>query len=210
MLFEKVFAALPNIIAAIIILTIFYFLGRFLAGLITKLLNKINFNEVPVKLGLSKQAITGAGSPANLVGYLALLVIMLFGIMMAADLLGFAIVTELVANFTEFLATVVWGVIVIGIGVVVANMVASILKAGGRSQTMISLIKILIIVLSIAIGLRAMGFANDMILLIFGLILGAFAVAAAIAFGLGGRKVAGQMLERWSGSDSSTVEKTGE
>jgi len=40
--------------------------------------------------------------------------------------------------------------------------------------------------------------------------LGAIALAAAIAFGLGGRKVAGELLERWTKSSSSNRDKTGE
>ncbi|HCP60696.1 MAG TPA: hypothetical protein DIT43_03990 [Dehalococcoidia bacterium] len=209
-LFEKIFAAIPNIIAAIIVLAIFYFVGRFVAGLVTKLLTKVRFNELPVKLGLAQQPAEGAGSPASLVGYIVLVFIMLFGIMMAADLLGFTVVNELIAGLTSFLAMVILGLVVIGIGIFVANLVANILRAGGRSQTMISFVRIFIIVLSVAIGLRAMGFANDIILLIFGLMLGAAAVAAAIAFGLGGRKVADELLARWTktgGSNNDMTEK---
>ena len=60
------------------------------------------------------------------------------------------------------------------------------------------MVRIFIIILSVAIGLRAMGFANDIILLIFGLMLGAIAIAGALAFGIGGRKAAGDLLERWT------------
>lgn len=209
-LFERIFAAIPNIIAGIIVLVVFYFVGRFIANLVTKLLTKVRFNELPVKLGLTKQPTEGAGSPASLVGYIVLVFIMLFAIMMAADLFGFTVVNELVAGLTNFLAMVILGLIVIGIGIFVANFVANILRAGGRSQTMISFVRIFIIVLSVAIGLRAMGFANDIILLIFGVMLGTAAIAAAIAFGLGGRNVAGQLLERWTktgGSSSDKVDK---
>jgi F0F1-type ATP synthase membrane subunit c/vacuolar-type H+-ATPase subunit K len=54
-----------------------------------------------------------------------------------------------------------------------------------------------------------MGFANDLILLGFGLAMGAAAIAAAIAFGLGGRKVAGELLARWTktGSGSGKSDK---
>ncbi len=127
-----------------------------------------------------------------------MIIIMLFAVIMAADLLGFTIVTEMISQFTEFLALVILGVVVIAIGIFVANLVANILHAGGRSPTLISLVRVFIIVLSIAIGLRAMGFANDIIIMIFGLMLGAIAVAAALAFGLGGRKAAGQVLEKWT------------
>jgi len=202
-LFEKIFATIPNILAAVVIIVILYYVGRLLANLVTKLLTNIHFNELPVKLGLTQQTIEGAGSPSSIVGYIVLVFIMLFAIIMAADLLGFTMVNELVTTLTGFLASVILGVIVIGVGIFVANLVANILKTGGRSPALISTVRVFIIVLSIAIGLRAMGFANDIILLIFGVMLAAIAIAAAIAFGLGGRKVAGELLERWTKSSSS-------
>ena len=110
---------------------------------------------------------------------------------------------------TQFLGLVLLGVVIIGIGIFVANFIANIMRAGGRSESMISFAKISIIVLSVLLGIRAMGFADDLILLGFGLALGAAAIAAAIAFGLGGREVAGELLARWTKTSSSTG-KTGD
>ena len=210
-IFERIFAAIPHIIGAAVILAIFYFVGRLLAKLATKALTKIRFDELPVKLGLAKKPIKGAGSPSNAVGYTIMVFMMLFGIMMAADLLGFTAVRELIAVLAQFLGLVILGVVIIGIGILIANFVANILRAAGRSESMISLVKISIIVLSVVLGIRAMGFADDLILLGFGLALGAAALAAAIAFGLGGREVAGELLARWTKTGSrrgKTEDKT--
>src|SRR5690606_8471315 len=51
--------------------------------------------------------------------------------------------------------------------------------------------------LAVAMGLRFMGLANEIVNLAFGLILGSAAVACALAFGLGGRETAHQSLQRW-------------
>ena len=202
--FQKIFAAVPNIIAALLVLGVFYFVGRLLAKLVTKALTSIHFDELPVKLGLAKKAPKGAGSASNVVGYIVMVFIMLFAIIMAADLLGFAAVNEMIAVLTQFLGLVLLGVVVIGIGIFVANFVANILRSAGRAESMISFARIAIIVLSVLLGIRAMGFANDIVLLGFGLALGATAIAAAIAFGLGGRQVAGELLARWTKTGSST------
>lgn len=203
LLFQGIFAAIPNIIAAILVLTILYFVGRWLASLVTRLLEKARFNEVPVKLGLAAQTVEGPGSLSNIVGYGVLVFIMLFGVIMAAGLLGFTAVNTLVANLTTFLALIIFGLIVIGVGMFVANLVAQTMRTSGRSNTAITLVKTLIIVLAVAVGLRAMGFANDIILLTLGLALGAIAVATAIAFGLGGREFAGRMLDQWTRTGGS-------
>jgi hypothetical protein len=202
--FQKIFAAVPNIIAALLVLGVFYLVGRLLARLVTKALTSIHFDELPVRLGLAKEAPTGAGSASNVVGYIVMVFIMLFAILMAADLLGFAAVNELIAVLTQFLGLVLLGAVIIGVGILVANFVANILRSAGRTGAMISLVRIAIILLSVLLGIRAMGFANDIVLLGFGLALGAAAIAAAIAFGLGGRQVAGELLARWTKTGPST------
>jgi hypothetical protein len=51
--------------------------------------------------------------------------------------------------------------------------------------------------LVIAMGLRAMGIADSIVNMAFGLTLGAVAVAFALAFGLGGRAAADRLLAKW-------------
>jgi hypothetical protein len=47
-------------------------------------------------------------------------------------------------------------------------------------------------------GLQFMGIADEIVILAFGLVLGSAAVAAALAFGIGGRETAGRLLEKWT------------
>src|SRR3546814_3016547 len=58
--------------------------------------------------------------------------------------------------------------------------------------------RVAILGLVVAMGLRAMGVADDIVNLAFGLVLGAVAVAIALAFGLGGREAAGKVAQRWA------------
>lgn len=207
LIFEAIFAAIPRIIGAAVILGVAYLVGRLLVKLATKALSRIRFDELPVKLGLTKESVEGIGSPSSVVGYVIMLFIMLFAIMMAADLLDFAIVNELVASLTQFLGLVLLGVVVIGVGIFVANFVVNILRAGGRSESLASFVRVAIIVMAVVLGMRAMGFADDIIMLGFGLALGAAAIAAAIAFGLGGREVAGELLARWIKTGTEALKK---
>jgi len=63
--FERIFVAIPHIIGALVILVIAYFVGRLLVTLVTKVLTNLNFDELPVRLGLAKSPPTGAGSATN-------------------------------------------------------------------------------------------------------------------------------------------------
>jgi hypothetical protein len=85
------------------------------------------------------------------------------------------------------------------IGFWLANLVyEAIDKASGENTTGLARIaRIAILGLVIAMGLRAMGIADDIVNLAFGLTLGAIAVAFALSFGLGGREAAGKQMEHW-------------
>lgn len=198
----KVLAALPNIFAAGVVLVIAYFLGRLLAGLVTGFLTRVRFNEVPVKLRLAEKPAEGEWTPSSIVGYIVLVLIMLFGLMMAANLLNFATVNDLVSQFTVFFSKVILGLIILGIGIFLAGLVSKLVQATGRAQAGIvaTVAQVFIIFFAGAIALRTMGFANDIILIGFGLLLAAIAVAVALAFGLGGRDVARDQLDRWAKS----------
>ena len=58
--------------------------------------------------------------------------------------------------------------------------------------------RVAIIVLAGAMGLQRMGLADEIVNLAFGLTLGAIAVAAAIAFGIGGRDAAKRVIDGYS------------
>jgi hypothetical protein len=96
---------------------------------------------------------------------------------------------------------VLFGAVIIALGVVLANILAAAAAKGDKpsAEIMGVFVRWGVIALAAAVGLRFMGLANDIIVLAFGLILGAVAVAVAIAFGVGGRDAAKRLLGRWIG-----------
>ncbi|MBL8321492.1 MAG: hypothetical protein JNJ93_04410, partial [Acinetobacter sp.] len=86
--------------------------------------------------------------------------------------------------------------VILVIGFWLANIVANVVQRGeyNSSRWLGSLVRVLIMGLVVAMGLRAMGIADSIVNLAFGLTLGAVAVAFALAFGLGGRQPAERVL----------------
>ncbi|MFQ5961266.1 MAG: hypothetical protein ACE5MG_07700, partial [Candidatus Methylomirabilales bacterium] len=68
---------------------------------------------------------------------------------------------------------------------------------GSQAHLLAPVARVAIIVFSSALALRQTGIAEDIVNLAFGIVLGAIAVAAALAFGLGGRDVAAREIENW-------------
>ena len=62
---------------------------------------------------------------------------------------------------------------------------------------MANIARVAVIILAFAMGLEQMGVGEEIITLAFGLSVGAVAVAAAIAFGIGGRDIAADIIADW-------------
>jgi hypothetical protein len=199
---NTILSALPAIFAAALILIIAYAVGRVLAGLVGNLLSGVGFNAVLARLGLGREPVAGERTPAEIVGYLVLVSIMLFATIEAVRELGFALLADLIMQFTVFAGKVVLGLVIFGIGLFAANLASNTVRASSASQASLLALaaRISIVVLAGAMALRQMGLADDIINMAFGLLLGAVAVAVALAFGLGARDVAGREVADWVSS----------
>ncbi|WP_299152490.1 mechanosensitive ion channel [uncultured Acinetobacter sp.] len=193
MLYE-IMHAIPNIIAAALILILAYVVSKLVARLVTEVVAGTGVDEIPAKLDV--QRFFGSTKLSNVVGYLIILFTMLFAVSEAANRLGFEQISGLIAMFIYFGANILLGAVILVIGFWLANIVANIVQRGeyNSSRWLANLVRVLIMGLVIAMGLRAMGIADSIVNLAFGLTLGAVAVAFALAFGLGGRQPAERVL----------------
>ncbi len=194
--------AIPGLFAAGLLLTLAYFVGRLVAGLISNVLQGAGFDNLLARLGLSRAEAAEGRTPSAIVGTLILVAIMLFASMEAAGVLGFDALADLVSGFIVFGGQIILGLIILGIGLFLGNLAADAIQASGARQNALLPLaaRLAILVLAGAMALRQMGLANEIINLAFGLVLGAVAVAAALAFGLGAREVAGEQVKSWVGS----------
>lgn len=191
-------AAIPDIFAAVIILSIAFVLARFISGLLSRMLDGLGANALPEKLGLA----AGAGEGfylSSFVGKVVSVFIMLFAGVEAANQLGFGQVSEIVSTLIEFAGQVLLGGVILAAGFWIAGLAHSaVIKVSGESASALAgILRAAILGLVLAMGLRAMGIADDIVNLAFGLVLGAIAVAFALSFGLGGREAAGKQMEYW-------------
>jgi small-conductance mechanosensitive channel len=114
--------AIPNIIAAAVLLAIAYVVARLVAGLITNVLTAVGFNGILAPLGLGEVTGEGERTPSEIVGYLALVLIMFFAAIEGLALLGFEAVAVLLSGFLVFAAKVILGLIILAIGLYLANL----------------------------------------------------------------------------------------
>ena len=99
--------------------------------------------------------------------------------------------------FIKFGGEVLLGGSILVIGFWLANLAHDAISRASERTGLARLVRIAILGLVIAMGLRAMGIADDIVNLAFTLTFGSVAVAVALAFGLGGREAAGRQMEHW-------------
>ncbi|MGY6278385.1 mechanosensitive ion channel [Methylomonas sp. MgM2] len=192
-----VLQTIPDIFAAVVILVIAFFVARFVASLLTTLLQGMNFDKVPAALGL-EAVFAESVSPSALIGKLLIFFTMLFAAIEASNQLGLNQIGGLITIFVEFGAKILLGSIILAVGFWLANIIYQvILKGSGQSKLMAGIARFAILGLVTAMGLHAMGLADAIVNMAFGLVLGAIAVAVALSFGLGGREAAGKQMEYW-------------
>ena len=191
---NEIMYAIPQIIAAGLILIVAYIVSRFVGRLVAELISGAGIDEIPMKLDV--QRFLGQTRVSDLIGYLIVFFTMLFAISEAANRLGLEQVSVLIAMFIQFGASILLGAVILVIGFWLANVVANVVQRGeyNSSRWLANLVRILIMGLVIAMGLKAMGIADSIVNLAFGLTLGSVAVAFALAFGLGGRQPAERLL----------------
>ncbi|MEM9265999.1 MAG: mechanosensitive ion channel [Cyanobacteria bacterium P01_F01_bin.13] len=214
---ERVLFIIPQVLAAGVVLAVFYFIGQFVSDLVVSLLSGIGFDNITSILGLPEISISAEPegilaegepvpaveapqkTPSEIVGVIVLVGIVLFGAITATEILDFPVLTQIVKNIMAVSVRVLSGVVVFAIGLYAANLAFRLINGMGMSSsnTLAQAARIAIIAFVGAMALQQMGVATSIVNLAFGLLLGAIAVAIAIAFGLGGRDVAADNLREW-------------
>lgn len=217
---ERVLAAVPQVLMAGLVVVVFYTIGQFVSELLANVLRSVGFDNILSILGLpeltlttpadGETPITAEGeptvrvettqrTPSEIVGLVALVGIVLFGVITATEILQFANLTSIVQSILRVSARVLSGLVVFAVGLYFANLAFRLIRSMGNAHAtfLAQAARIAIIILVGAMGLQQMGVATDIVNLAFGLLMGAIAVALAIAFGLGGRDIAAEQVREW-------------
>ncbi len=186
--------AVPNIIAAALILVVAYVLGKFIVYMLTGLLEGMNVDEMPSKIGL--QTVFGKDrSLVALIGSVIMFFIMLTATTAAIGKLDIELISEIFAQLLTFGGGILLGGIILTVGYVLSNIAYE--KLSATNSTMANIARFAILGLVLAMGLRAMGLADNIVNMAFAFTFGAVAIASALAFGLGGKEAAKTLSNKW-------------
>lgn len=189
--------AVPSLFWAAVIIAITYVVARLVSELVTALLTGLGFNKILGMVGIGVDAEEGQWTPAQVVGYLVLVGLMLLATIEAAEVIGFTAVSLVVGSFLAFALRVLLALVVLWLGLFLANIAykAVLSAAGANANLLAQLARIAIIIFAAALALREAGIGDDIVNMAFGVSLLGVALALGLAFGLGSREIAGREVE---------------
>jgi hypothetical protein len=199
------FAAIPSMIGFLVILIIGWLIAAAIAGAVAAVLRTVKFNDVARRSGFSG-FVENMGIKHDASGFLAVLVkwfVRLIVLVTAFDALGLPAVSQVLQQFLLWLPNLVVAMVILVLAGVVANASANLVRGAaaearlGNPDLLATIAKVTVWGFAIVIAVNQIGVAPTLVNTLFMGLVGALALALGLAFGLGGRETAGQMVASW-------------
>jgi Conserved TM helix len=199
--------AIPSIIAFLVVLGVGWALATLVARGATALLRRVRFNDMAHRSGLAG-VVNSTGIDSDAIGFLALSAkwfIRLIALVVAFDALGLPAVSQTLRQLVLWLPNVVVALVILVIGGLAANALHGVVRASAataelnKPDLLASLARGAVWTFSIAVAVNQIGIASELVTTSFTAAVAGLALALGLAFGLGGRDTASEII-----SDLST------
>lgn len=198
-------AYLPRLGVAVLIVVLGWLLAKAVRFAVVRALRAINFNVLTRRAGIDGFLEQGGveGDTGDLLGWIAYWIVIVLALVIAFNGLGLEYITELLGRVLAFLPRVALAVFVLAIGLYFARFVGGALTVYFRNAQIqdADLLGILgqyaVVVFVVLVGLDVLDVGGGIVRLTFLILLAGVVLAFALAFGLGGQRWAGALLERW-------------
>lgn len=189
----------PKLIGALIILIIGYFVAKLIAGLVRRALHGIKLDQ-RLHSGNGGNVIQRAfPRPSNLIASIAFWAVFIGAISLAVGALGVMLLTDLVRGFYSYLPNIVAALLIFLIASVIsagiAGLVMNIMGKTPTGRILAGAAPTLVMGLAIFMILNQLRIAPAIVTITYAALVGGASLAAALAFGLGGREMAARIWE---------------
>ncbi len=194
---------LPKIIGAVIIFLIGWLIASAIGRVVTEILKKLKFNRIFEK-GVWKEALEKAEFKVDASGFIGAIckwVLVIVFLSAAVEVLGFVQFTALLNKILAYLPNVVVAALIFVVAVIIAELLEKIVRATVESTKISyghiagSIVKWSIWIFAILAILMQLKIASQFVLSLFTGFVAMVAIAGGIAFGLGGKDLATEILE---------------
>jgi hypothetical protein len=197
--------AIPKVIGFLVILIIGWIVASALAGAVGAVLRGIRFNELAERSGIANFVRSmGANTDASgLIATLAKWFVRLIVLVVAFDALGLPAVSEVLQQLLLWLPNLVVALVILVIAGLAAQALGNLVRGAtaqaglGNPDLMATIARVAVIGFAIVVAVNQIGIASTLVNTLFMGVVGALALAVGLAFGLGARDTAGEMVATW-------------
>lgn len=200
--FDAIFGFLPNLVGFLLILAVGWIVARILRAVVRRALGAAGVDKTVREspAGPSVERVSPGASPTNLVAGVVYWLVLLFALSAAIAALQVEALTAFIADVQAYLPNVVAAVLILALTAFLASIVAGAVKRLMGDTPMGRVASTVAPVLILAIGtfmtLNQLRIAPEIVVITYAALMGMLALAGALAFGIGGRHVAEDMLRR--------------
>ena len=194
--------AVPRIIGFLLILAIGWFVSSLVARAVAGLLRAVKFNDLAERSGFSG-FVQKAGVKDDAAGVIATVAkwfVRLIVLVVAFDALGLPAVSQVLQDLLLFLPNLIVALVVLVLAGLAANALAGLVRGAtaqaglGNPEVLANVARVAVWGFGIIVAVNQLGIAATLVNTLFIGVVGALALAAGLAFGLGGREQAAQLL----------------
>jgi len=198
-------AAIPRIIGFLIIIIVGWFISGLLAAAVAAVLRTVRFNELAQSSGFSG-FVRNMGvrkDPAGLLADIVKWFVRLIVMVVAFDALGLPAVSAVLQQFLLWIPNLVVAVVILVIAGLAANALGNLVRGAtaqaglGNPDLLATIARVAVWGFGIVVAVNQIGIAQTLVNTLFMGFIGALALAAGLAFGLGGRETAAQIVQGW-------------
>lgn len=197
MVLNKVMEMIPNVLVAVLLVVLGYYIANFVSKLLEDLLSRMGINKVFGFLENNVSQDMPRFNLSKIIGSIVKVLIILFITVESLSILKLNVLNTIGYSIIGYLPLIVSGLIIIGIGLLAGYFVESIINKYTKSPFTAAIAKYIIIIFSVFMTLEQIKFASTIVNIAFLLVLGGLSVAFAIAFGVGGRDFASRQLKKF-------------
>lgn len=199
------FSAIPKILGFLLIVLVGWFVASLIDRGLTALLRKVRFNDLSDRAGLT-DFIDKMGmntDPAGMIGLVVKWFVRLIALAVAFDALGLPAVSDVLRQLLLWLPNVVVALVVLVIGGLAARALSNLVRgsaaeAGLSNANFLARISSAVVwAFAIVVAVNQIGIATELVNTLFMAVVGALALGLGLAFGLGGRETAGEIVRKW-------------
>jgi hypothetical protein len=194
--FGKLLGFVPNLLGGLVILIVGYFVAKVLGKLVGKLLGRVGFDQWMDRAGVSgvmQRSGTGLTASAML-GQVVFWFVFLISFTMFASALGVPEISAFMSDMLGYIPRIFAAIVIICLAALFANFLAAIIRGATGNETLAKVGKYAVLVYAAFAALTQLGIAVQLTGNTLLIVLGGVALALGLAFGLGGRELAGQAL----------------